>query len=77
VKGCLEPVELRNEMLNHSRDYTPYEGRVLEEWPRWTILSGRVMYDRENGGVVGRKGYREVIRTGEELSRWSKERVGV
>jgi dihydropyrimidinase len=63
-EGKLEPFELKNEMLNHSCDYTPFEGRRLNQWPRYTILRGEVVYDRERGGVVGRKGYGEFVERG-------------
>ncbi|PGH19660.1 hypothetical protein AJ80_03815 [Polytolypa hystricis UAMH7299] len=57
----MEPFQLKNEMLHHSIDYTPYEGRTFSQWPRYTILRGKVVYDRENGGVVGEKGYGEFV----------------
>lgn len=64
-KGKLEPFELRNEMLHHACDYTPYEGKMLRQWPRWTILRGRVVWDRDNGGLVGERGYGEFLERGE------------
>ncbi|CAG8971683.1 hypothetical protein HYALB_00003151 [Hymenoscyphus albidus] len=48
--------ELKNEMLHHNVDYTPYEGRPIKQWPRYTILRGEIMWDRDGGGVVGKKG---------------------
>ena len=53
----LEESALTNGMLHHNVDYTPYEGRILKQWPRYIILTGEVAWDRENGGVVGKKGY--------------------
>jgi dihydropyrimidinase len=44
-------------MLHHDVDYTPFEGRRLKQWPRYTLLRGKVVWDRENGGLVGEKGY--------------------
>lgn len=61
--GKLE-VKLTNGMLHHNVDYTPFEGRVLDQWPRWTVLRGQVVWDREGGGLVGRKGYGEFVRRG-------------
>ncbi|KAF2168153.1 hypothetical protein M409DRAFT_65656 [Zasmidium cellare ATCC 36951] len=52
----LEPFELRNEMLHHACDYTPYEGKVVRQWARWTVLRGRVVWERDGVGLVGRKG---------------------
>lgn len=55
-------VTLRNEMLHHDVDYTPYEGRRVANWPRYTILRGEVVWDRDGGGVLGGKGYGQFIR---------------
>ncbi|KAK5653049.1 hypothetical protein OQA88_9335 [Cercophora sp. LCS_1] len=48
-------VRIENKMLHHATDYTPYEGHVVGNWPRYTILRGKVVWDRDNGGVVGDK----------------------
>jgi dihydropyrimidinase len=53
----MDSFQLKNEMLHHNVDYTPYEGQTLRQWPRYTILRGEVIWDRDNGGVVGKKGY--------------------
>jgi dihydropyrimidinase len=53
---------LTNNMLHHGVDYSPYEGRMIENWPRYTILRGEVVWDRDNGGVLGVKGYGQFIR---------------
>jgi dihydropyrimidinase len=63
-KGALEPFKLSNVMLHHACDYTPFEGRELEQWPRYTVLRGEVVWDREGGGVVGRKGYGVFVERG-------------
>lgn len=57
----LEPFPLNNSMLHHNVDYTPFEGRELSQWPRYTILRGEVVWDRDHGGVVGKKGFGEFI----------------
>jgi dihydropyrimidinase len=64
AKGALEPFKLTNSMLHHNVDYTPFEGRQLEQWPRYTILRGEVVWDRENGGLVGKKGYGKFVPRG-------------
>ncbi|KAJ5389411.1 uncharacterized protein N7496_000479, partial [Penicillium cataractarum] len=46
------PFRLHNSMLHHNVDYTPYEGIELVNWPRYTILRGKVMW--ANGKVVGK-----------------------
>jgi dihydropyrimidinase len=60
----MKSFELRNEMLHHNVDYTPYEGRTLKQWPRYTILRGQIVWDRENGGIVGAKGYGTFLKRG-------------
>lgn len=38
------PDTIRNENLNHNTDYTAFEGFPIKNWPRYTILKGKVMY---------------------------------
>lgn len=45
---------ITNGDLHHDVDYTPYEGMKAENWPRYTVLRGEVIY--EEGKVIGRKG---------------------
>ena len=47
---------VRNEMLHHDIDYTPFEGMRVCNWPRYTVLRGEVKWDRDAGGVVGKVG---------------------
>ncbi|KAI1640243.1 D-hydantoinase [Biscogniauxia mediterranea] len=61
-EGRLGEFTLTNAMLHHNVDYTPYEGRVLNNWPRYTILRGRVVWDRDGGGIVGEKGYGRFVK---------------
>lgn len=63
-KGGLEPFQLKNELLHHNVDYTPFEGRILRQWPRYTILRGEIVWDRDNGGLVGRKDFGKFIKRG-------------
>lgn len=60
----LASFKLKNEMLHHNVDHTPYEGRTLKQWPRYTVLRGEVVWDRENGGLVGKKGYGKFLERG-------------
>jgi dihydropyrimidinase len=53
-----------NSMLHHNVDYTPFEGRTVKNWPRYTILRGEVVWDRDGEGLVGKKGYGEFVRRG-------------
>ncbi|KAH6652016.1 dihydropyrimidinase [Truncatella angustata] len=60
--GKLEALEVTNSMLHHAADYTPYEGRRVDNWPRYTILRGKVVWDRDGEGIVGAKGYGQFIK---------------
>ncbi|GAD99295.1 allantoinase, putative [Paecilomyces variotii No. 5] len=60
----MSPFQLKNELLHHNVDYTPYEGYTMTQWPRYTILRGQVVYDRDNGGVVGEKTYGKFVKRG-------------
>ncbi|KAL4972296.1 hypothetical protein BDW66DRAFT_163005 [Aspergillus desertorum] len=56
LDSIMEPFKLKNEMLHHDIDYTPFEGMEFTNWPRYTILRGKIVWDRDGGGVVGSKG---------------------
>lgn len=47
-------VTIRNEMLHHAVDYTPYEGMQITGWPVTTLVRGQVVWD--GGEVQGRAG---------------------
>ncbi len=53
---------LQNDILHHDVDYSPYEGRTISNWPRYTILRGQVVWDRDNGGIVGKKGFGQFVK---------------
>ncbi len=38
-------VTIRNEMLHHAVDYTPYEGVTVRGWPVMTLSRGELLYD--------------------------------
>jgi dihydropyrimidinase len=46
-------VTIGQNMLHHGVDYTPYEMMTVKNWPRYTILRGKIVWDRDGGGVVG------------------------
>lgn len=52
----MRPFELDNSMLHHAIDYSPFEGMTFDNWPRYTILRGKVVWNRDEGGYVGKKG---------------------
>ncbi|KAI1180925.1 hypothetical protein F4777DRAFT_179019 [Nemania sp. FL0916] len=64
-EGRLGEFALINEMLHHNVDYTPYEGRPLHNWPRYTILRGNVVWDRDGEGIVGDKSYGQFLKRDE------------
>ncbi|CAK7272324.1 hypothetical protein SEPCBS119000_005062 [Sporothrix epigloea] len=55
--AALSGLRITNGMLHHDVDYTPYEGRGVANWPRYTVLRGKVVWDRDGEGIVGGKGY--------------------
>jgi dihydropyrimidinase len=58
----MEEFELKNDMLHHNVDYSPYEGRKFNQWPRYTILRGEIVWDREGSGLVGKKGFGQFVK---------------
>lgn len=57
------PGTIKNENLNHKTDYTPFEGYELKNWPRYTILKGKVMYKEGNINESG-AGYGKLLKRG-------------
>ena len=47
-------VTIRNEMLHHAVDHTPYEGTRVRGWPVMTISRGEVIY--QDGEVTSNAG---------------------
>ena len=58
----MKEFKLKNEMLHHNVDYTPYEGHTMKQWPRYTILRGEVVWDKDHGGLVGKKGFGHFVK---------------
>jgi len=44
---------IRQEMMHHGSDYTPYEGLVVTGWPSATMLRGKIV--AEDGRITGEK----------------------
>ncbi|KAH3663511.1 hypothetical protein OGAPHI_004912 [Ogataea philodendri] len=63
-KGKLQPFSLDNSMLHHGIDYSPFEGMEFSNWPRYTILRGNVVWDRDNGGLIASKGVGKYLKRG-------------
>ncbi len=53
-------VTIRNELLHHAVDYTPYEGTEVRGWPIMTISRGEVVY--AEGEVMSRAGRGQFLR---------------
>lgn len=45
-----ENFKLTNDILHHDMDYTPFEGMSFNNWPRYTILRGKIVWDRDGEG---------------------------
>ncbi|KAI5207612.1 D-hydantoinase [Aureobasidium subglaciale] len=53
---------LINSMLHHNVDYTPYEGKEFVNWPRYTILRGKVIW--AEGELTGKAYDGEYLKRG-------------
>jgi dihydropyrimidinase len=56
-------LEIKNEMLHHAVDYTPYEGMRLGAWPALTLSRGEVVWD--GAGPRGAAGRGEFLKCGQ------------
>lgn len=61
-EGALGEFPVTNSMLHHDVDYTPFEGQKVRNWPRYTILRGKVVWDRDGGGLVAKKGVGQFLK---------------
>lgn len=55
---------ISQDMLHHGVDYTPYEDMRVRNWPRYTILRGKVVWNKDDGGVVGGIEYGKYLKRG-------------
>lgn len=55
---------IKNEMLHHDIDYTPFEGFEVANWPRWVVLRGQVKWNRDGNGITGNPGDGKYLRRG-------------
>lgn len=53
-----------NERLHDASDYTPYEGMVIQDWPKLVYLRGKLAYDGDKDEVVSKVGQGEFIKRG-------------
>jgi dihydropyrimidinase len=73
--GQMKVFDLANKMLHHNVDYSPYEGMSFAQWPRYTVLRGKVVWDRDNGGLLGQKGYGQFLKRGQSSLAVGREGV--
>ncbi|KAK5126093.1 hypothetical protein LTR85_011448 [Meristemomyces frigidus] len=50
-------------ILHHDMDYTPFEGVSVGNWPRYTVIRGRTVWDQKKG-VVGEMQYGQYLKRG-------------
>lgn len=50
--------------LHHDIDYTPFEGVQVGNWPRYTILRGKVVWEGGGEGIVGQKHFGRFLKRG-------------
>jgi len=66
-QGKFKPFALDDDMLHHDIDYTPFGGYEFKNWPRYTLLRGKVAFSE--GKVIGSiKDGKFVRRTTSQLS---------
>jgi dihydropyrimidinase len=63
---------IRQEIMHHGADYTPYEGMAVTGWPVVTMLRGEVV--AEDGRIVGEKGGGRFLKR--DLSPYARPRGG-
>jgi len=68
----MTPFELKNTMLHHDIDYTPFEDMPFTNWPRYTVLRGKVVWDRDGEGLVGKIGDGDYIKRTGSLMKGSR-----
>ena len=64
---------IRNGMLHHSIDYTPFEGFEVCNWPRKTLLRGKLLWDRD---LEMREGHGKGLLGGMKNGKWLKRGKG-
>lgn len=63
----MQAFDLRNEILHHDIDYTPFENFRFRNWPKYTLLRGKVVWNRDNGGIKGEKGHGIFLKRGSSM----------
>jgi dihydropyrimidinase len=63
---------IRQAIMHHGADYTPYEGMAVTGWPVVTMLRGKIV--AEDGKIIGEKGGGRFLKR--DLSPYARPRVG-
>ncbi len=63
---------IRQEIMHHGADYTPYEGMAVTGWPVVTMLRGKIV--AEEGKIIGEKGGGRFLKR--DLSPYARPRGG-
>ncbi len=63
---------IRQEIMHHGADYTPYEGMAVTGWPVVTMLRGEIV--AEEGRIVGEKGGGQFLKR--DLSPYARPKGG-
>jgi dihydropyrimidinase len=58
------PFTITNANLHHNVDYTPYEGTQVTNWPRYTVVRGKVVWDGDQQAIVGSLGDGQFVARG-------------
>lgn len=53
---------IRQELMHHGADYTPYEGQAVTGWPVMTVLRGKIVM--EDGRILGEPGDGDFLKRG-------------
>ncbi|PWN21444.1 aminohydrolase [Microstroma glucosiphilum] len=61
-QATFKPFALSNSHLHHNVDYTPYEGQTLSNWPRYTMVRGKLIWS--NGKIVGQLSHGNFVKRG-------------
>lgn len=60
-----KPKSVTNNLLEHGCDHTPFEGFELSNWPRFTIVKGKVVY--KEGKILSENATGEYLRRGKSM----------
>jgi dihydropyrimidinase len=61
--GNTGAVTISQSIMHHDIDYTPFEGIEVGNWPRYTILRGKVVWDKSKG-IVWTPQYGQYLKRG-------------